>query len=149
MTLIRSSSAWDQVQISEFLSECIIPIRLACNDSHGVPLVCSLWFLYDEDALWCATQKSASIVTLLAAAPKCGFEVAPQEMPYRGVRGQGVASISEEGADEVLSRLIDRYLSARDSAFAVWLQSRSEHEVAIKIMPDYFSAWDFSQRMPR
>jgi nitroimidazol reductase NimA-like FMN-containing flavoprotein (pyridoxamine 5'-phosphate oxidase superfamily) len=147
VTLIRSGSAWDQAQINHFLSECVIPIRLACNDSHGEPLVCSLWFLYDEGALWCATQKSASVVKLLAAAPKCGFEVAPQDMPYRGVRGQGVASVSAEAGSAVLLRLIDRYLGKRDSSFARWLQSRADNEVAIKIIPAYFSSWDFSQRM--
>jgi nitroimidazol reductase NimA-like FMN-containing flavoprotein (pyridoxamine 5'-phosphate oxidase superfamily) len=147
MTQIRSGSAWQLPQISRFLNESVIPIRLACNDSRTVPLVCSLWFLYDEGALWCATQKSASVAALLEASPECGFEVAPQEMPYRGVRGQGVASMSTDAGAEVLLRLIDRYLGERDSSFARWLQSRADNEVAIRIKPAYFSAWDFSQRM--
>ena len=147
MPLIRAGSGWDQAQINQFLRECVIPIRLACTDSHGVPLICSLWFLYDEGALWCATQKTASVVALLEAAPKCGFEVAPQEMPYRGVRGQGIASVSSEDGSAVLLRLIDRYLCERESEFACWLQSRAGNEVAIKISPTYFSSWDFSRRM--
>ena len=147
MAIIRSGSAWDQEQTDSFLESCVIPIRLACNDSRGVPLVCSLWFLYAEGEFWCATQKSASVVKLLEASPECGFEVAPQEMPYRGVRGQAVASIRPAEGAKVLLQLIDRYLGERDSGFARWLQRRADNEVAIRVTPHYLSSWDFSQRM--
>jgi len=85
----------------------------------------------------------------LEASPECGFEIALQEMPYKGVRGQGIASISSEYGVETLLRLIDRYLGERDSSFSRWLQSRAENEVAITITPQYMSSWDFSQRMRR
>lgn len=147
MTSIRKGSAWDKAQTENFLHDCVIPVRIACNDSRGIPLVCSLWFLYEADTLFCATQKSASVVKLLTASPECGFEVAPQEMPYRGVRGQGTASISSVEGAATLQRLMDRYLGERDSGFARWLQSRADNEVAIRITPHYLSSWDFSKRM--
>lgn len=147
MSRIASSSVWDEPQIRRFLAECVIPIRLACLDSKGSPLICSLWFLYDDNALWCATQQSASLARILQAAPQCGFEVAPEAMPYRGVRGQGLASLSAEQGSAVLLRLIDRYLGDRESDFARWLLARAADEVAIKITPAYFTSWDFSRRM--
>ena len=68
-------------------------------------------------------------------------------MPYRGVRGQGRAELSRADGPAVLLRLIDRYLHSRDSTFARWLISRQQDEVAVRIEPDWLTAWDFSGRM--
>jgi len=147
MVTIRSRSAWDKAQISDFLQSCVIPVRLACNDSSGTPLICSLWYLYADGVLWCATQQSASIAALLEAQPGCGFEVAPQEMPYRGVRGQGVCKIIPDAGADILVRLMGRYDINPDSDFANWMLSRADTEVAIRIDPDWMTAWDFTGRM--
>jgi nitroimidazol reductase NimA-like FMN-containing flavoprotein (pyridoxamine 5'-phosphate oxidase superfamily) len=147
MSRVRSSSAWDMQQIDEFLRAVVIPIRLACSDKKGVPLICSLWYLFADDALWCATQQSASVVALLERAPRCAFEVAPESMPYRGVRGQGRVTVLPDEGPAILQQLIDRYLGARDTQFAAWLLGRSANEVAIKIEPDWLTSWDFGSRM--
>ena len=147
MSIVRSSSAWEQQQIDEFLRSALIPIRLACSDKEGVPLICSLWYLYADDALWCATQQSASVVALLERAPRCAFEVAPESMPYRGVRGQGSVTLLPNEGPAILQQLIDRYLDAGDTQFAAWLMGRSATEVAIKIEPDWLTSWDFGSRM--
>jgi len=147
MPTIRSSSAWDAEQINHFLADTVIPIRLACIDRDGEPLICSLWYLYADGALWCATQQSASVIALLEANPRCGFEVAPETMPYRGVRGQGRVSLSAADGPATLLRLIERYLGTRDSGFAKWLIERSSTEVAIRIEIAWLTSWDFSQRM--
>jgi nitroimidazol reductase NimA-like FMN-containing flavoprotein (pyridoxamine 5'-phosphate oxidase superfamily) len=145
--LIRSTSAWSAAEIGEFLGSAEIPVRLACLASGGTPLICSLWFLYDDDAIWCATPNSARLAALLAEDPRCAFEIAGDLMPYRGVRGQGRARLSRADGPAVLLRLIDRYLHSRDSAFARWLISRQQDEVAVRIKPDWLTAWDFSARM--
>jgi nitroimidazol reductase NimA-like FMN-containing flavoprotein (pyridoxamine 5'-phosphate oxidase superfamily) len=147
MSLVRKSSAWDQPAIAAFLRATVIPIRLACSDAEGVPLICSLWYLYDDEALWCATQQSAAIVRRLENQQQCGFEIAPEAMPYRGVRGQGKVTLFSDKGEAVLQRLIDRYLDKRDSDFASWLIKRADTEVAIKIQPDWLTSWDFSRRM--
>lgn len=147
MGLIRSNSAWDKAQIEVFLSECLIPVRLAVLNSRGVPLICSLWYLYEDGIVWCATQSSASVVKLLGQAPDCGFEIAPDSMPYRGVRGQGRATLDAAAGADVLARLIDRYLGTRESGFARWLMARSDKEVAIRLEPEWVTSWDFSERM--
>lgn len=147
MRMIRSTSAWDDHQIDRFLADTVIPIRLACIDRDGEPLICSLWYLYSEGALWCATQQSANLVAFLEAEPRCGFEVAPEAMPYRGVRGQGRVSLSAAQGPDILLRLIDRYLGNRKSSFASWLIARSATEVAIRLEADWMTSWDFSKRM--
>ena len=145
--LIRSTSVWSAAEIRRFLASAEIPVRLACLASGGAPLLCSLWFLYDEDAIWCATPRSARLATLLAQDPRCAFEIAGDLMPYRGVRGQGTARLSRADGPAVLLRLIDRYLHTRESTFARWLISRQQDEVAVRIEPEWLTAWDFSARM--
>ena len=145
--VIRSNSAWSAQQIASFLEAQRIPIRLACLASSGNPIVCSLWYLHDDGALWCATQKTAKVAAYLARHPVCGFEVAPEAMPYKGVRGQGKATLLPERGLDILQRLIDRYVGNRESDFARWLIKRGSREVAIRIDPIWLTAWDFAPRM--
>lgn len=146
---IRPTSSWTAAQISDFLLRTEIPVRLSCLSGNGAPLICSLWYLYDDDALWCATQRNARLVEFLNADPRCAFEVAGDAMPYRGVRGQGRVTLSEHEGPDVLLRLIDRYLHGTDSDFARWLIGRKQDEVAIRIDPAWFTSWDFSRRMTK
>ena len=144
---IRDTSAWSADDIECFLLESTIPIRLSCLSASGAPLICSLWYLYDDGALWCATQKTALIVSCLEKDSRCGFEISPDAPPYHGVRGQSRASLHDDVGADVLRRLIDRYLGSRESRFAQWLIRREEDEVAIRIEPAWITAWDYSRRM--
>lgn len=145
--MIRSNSAWPLEKIESFLCTQQIPIRLACLNKKDNPIVISLWYLYRDEALWCATQKSAKVVSYLNRNPVCGFEIAPESPPYQGVRGQGVATISTEPALSVLTGLIDRYPVDEDSGLAKWLIERADKEVAICIKPTWMTSWDYSSRM--
>ncbi len=145
--LIRSSSTWSGPTIRQYLRSTEIPVRLACLSSTGAPLLVSLWFYCDDEAIWCATPQSAAVVRWLENDPRCAFEIAGDQMPYCGVRGQGSARLSREEGPRVLQRLIDRYLHSRDSGFARWLLARQDDEMAIRIEPAWLTSWDFSARM--
>lgn len=137
---------WDFPEVSTFLQQAVIPIRVASSGSRG-PIVQSLWFDYDEDALWCATQASSVLVKRLTANNEIGFEVSGDDAPYRGVRGTGVASIHPELAGEVLHRLIKKYQGDAETDLSQWLLSRLDKEVAVKITALTLATWDFSGRM--
>lgn len=137
---------WDFPAISTFLAQAVIPIRVASSGSRG-PIVQSLWFDYDEGALWCATQASSLLVKRLTANNEIGFEVSGDDAPYRGVRGTGVASIHPELAGEVLHRLIKKYQGDAETDLSQWLLSRLDKEVAVKITALTLATWDFSGRM--
>jgi hypothetical protein len=141
------STIWNKAEIAGFLAESCIPLRLAVTDSTGGPRVISLWFLPDADALWCATQATAQVVRFLGAEPRCGFEVAGDAPPYRGVRGTGIASLHPERGEDVLRRLLERYRIAPESPLATGLLAKADREVAIRIAPSRISSWDFSVRM--
>ena len=143
---LEVTGPWDFPQISTFLAQAVIPIRVASSGSRG-PIVQSLWFDYDQDALWCATQASSLLVKRLTANNEIGFEVSGDDAPYRGVRGTGVASIHPELAGEVLHRLIKKYQGDAETDLSQWLLSRLDKEVAIKITAMTLATWDFSGRM--
>ena len=124
-----------------------MPLRLAVNDATGCPLVLSLWFLYDDGAIWCATNARGRFIGHLKREGRCGFEMAGDTPPYRGVRGRGRASLHPDKGGEILERLLSRYGIASDSRLATMLLSRIDEEVAIRILPERFSSWDFSRRM--
>ncbi len=140
------SGPWDTDEIRGFLEETAIPIRLATQGSQG-PLVQSVWFRFDGDAIWCCTQADSVLARRLRRDPRCGFEVAADTPPYRGVRGRAVAEFHTDRSEEVLNDLIDRYLDDDNPQLAEWLQSRVDDEVAIRLGQLRLSTWDYSPRM--
>lgn len=131
----------------QFLHESRIPLRLSAIDRDGFPVICSLWFLYRDNSLYCASHRSAKIVRLLQENPHCGFEVAVNDIPYRGVRGKAVATLSSDADGTLLSSLIERYLGDSNRGLSSWLLSRKTDEIAICLRPETLSSWDFSERM--
>ena len=138
---------WSGTEIATFLDSQLIPIRLAVHDSTGSPWVMSLWFLHENGRFWCATNHHAKLVTYLQAHPRCGFEVAGDMPPYRGIRGKGVATLVAERGGEVLMRLLQRYGIHLASTLAKSLLAKIDQEVAISINPSTISSWDFTSRM--
>ena len=93
------------------------------------------------------THNRSHIARLLMNDHKTGFEIAPNEPPYHGVRGQGDATIEPLGSTKTLEQLLDRYLGNANSSLATWLLSRSEEEVLITIAPTRLYTWDYRERM--
>lgn len=134
-------------EMGQFLTESKIPLRLATNTVSSWPVVVSLWFVPLGGSLWCATQDSAVITGHLKHDSRCGFEVAPDQPPYRGVRGRATATLHPSRGEEILLILLDRYLGGTDSPLARRLLSKSGSEVAIEIVPTSVHSWDFRERM--
>lgn len=140
------SGPWGPAQVRSYLRDVVVPIRIA-SQGRSFPLVQSVWFTTDENRLWCCTQTDSLLARRLRNESTCGFEVAADTPPYRGVRGHGVAEFHPESAPEVLAELIERYLGDDDSSLARWLRSRVDDEVAIAIGDLHLSSWDYTERM--
>jgi len=147
MPTVRSGP-WSPDAIAEYLAGATIPIRLASSGKH-FPLVQSLWFLYDQDSLWCCTQADSVLAKRLHRDDHVGFEISADAPPYRGVRGKGRAQIEPDAAAHILPRLVERYLGAEPTEFSAWLLSRIDNEIAIRITDLSVSSWDYSTRMPK
>lgn len=143
----RHKGPWSPQEAEAFLLDFREPLRVACHGPSGHPVLASLWFLPRGGQLWCATQRSADVASHLARDGRCAFEASVAHPPYRGVRGQGVATCHEEGGEEILRAVIDRYLGDATSDLARTLLRRADREVAICIEPERIVTWDYSDRM--
>ena len=140
--------------ILECLTNSKIPIRLACMSISDWPIVVSLWYTYLNEKVYCATQNTAKVVKYLKKNPKCGFEIAGDSFPYRGVRGYGKASIVENKGEEILRMLIQKYLIGKETTISslklyklLLSKEHLQNEVAIQIIPSAMFKWDYKKRM--
>jgi len=144
---MEPTGAWDRERTETFLESETIPIRLSCHTQADVLWMLSLWYLYRDDALWCATSASADVVDYLTGDDRVAFEISTNDPPYKGVRGNGTASIEADPDKTVLKELLERYLGGTDSPLAERLLSPERDEVRIRIDPAKMYTWDFSERM--
>ena len=144
---MEPTGAWDRERTETFLESETIPIRLSCHTQADVLWMLSLWYLYRDDALWCATSASADVVDYLTGDDRVAFEISTNDPPYKGVRGNGTASIEADPDKTLLKELLERYLGGTDSPLAERLLSPERDEVRIRIDPAKMYTWDFSERM--
>lgn len=144
---VSIAGPWVRREIDTYLSNTRVPLRLGCVGRDGFPRVVSVWYMYAEGSFLCAVHRDSQLVNLLRHSPRVGFEIAPNEPPYYGVRGQGIAELSGEGGAETLKQLIDHYLGLSNAPLAEWLMSRGEDELLVKISVQRFYSWDYRKRM--
>jgi len=141
------TGAWSLDGVASFLRETTVPVRLSCHTPADRLWMLSLWYEYRDGRLWCATAADADIVEYLRADDEIAFEVSTNDPPYRGVRGNGVARVDEEGGKELLTALLERYLGGTDSSLADRLLDEDRKEVRIAIEPRRAFSWDYAARM--
>jgi nitroimidazol reductase NimA-like FMN-containing flavoprotein (pyridoxamine 5'-phosphate oxidase superfamily) len=134
-------------ETERYLKEVQIPLRLSCVTESGWPMVLSLWYVYMDGKIYCATVETAKVVEYLRKEPRCAFEVATDEPPYCGIRGQARATIIKPRGAEILKILLERYLGGTDSSLAKKLLKESRSEVAIELQTINYAIWDFTERM--
>lgn len=134
-------------QTIRYLEQVTIPVRLSCVTESGWPVVLSLWFLYHDGALYCATQQHAKVVGYLQQEPRCGYEIAADDPPYCGLRGQAAAVLEPENGADILDRLLLRYQGSLETPLARKLRQRADTEVAIRLDPINCFTWNFTNRM--
>ena len=144
---MRVKGPWPPQAIERFLAETVIPMRLAGATPSGDPLVLSLWFLPLDGTLWCACNRNAYMARMLRTNPKCAFEIAGDQPPYRGIRGKGNASLHDDMGPDILARLMARYGIGATSRLGRFLTQRPEDETAICIVPRSLMSWDYTERM--
>ncbi|MDS0283533.1 pyridoxamine 5'-phosphate oxidase family protein [Haloarcula onubensis] len=145
--MVTVTGAWSRAGVVAFLEEQTVPIRLGCRRPRGDPWMLSLWYRYRDGAFECATAADADVVSYLEHDDTVSFEVSTNDPPYRGVRGNGTATVAPDEEKTVLRALLERYLGGTDGDLAQRLLAPSREEVRIRIAPDRLHSWDYSDRM--
>jgi len=138
----------------EKLLESKLNIQLATLDEQGYPNIQPVWFYYDKptDKIFTGTQRTTKKVQNIRRNPdKIYFSMDDETFPYKGVKGRGEASISEDTQKNlvVIEKINKKYLGTLDHPLAKMLMenTRNGTELVIEIKPKFFSAWDFSKGM--
>lgn len=131
----------------ELAPDTKIPIRIGFIKSNGYPSIISLWYIDIDGKIYCATQKTAKIIQYLETNPSCGFEIASDQPPYKGSRGEGIVKIIPSKGPEILNLLIKKYLGEKESTLSKFLKGHSQNEIAIEITPTKIFHYDYSKRM--
>jgi hypothetical protein len=143
---MKLTGPWNRSAVDDFLTTTV-PVRLSCRTPADQLWMLSLWYLWEDEALWCATGADADVVRYLDHRDEVAFEVSTNDPPYRGVRGRGHATVDADADKRLLRRLLDRYLGGTDSALARRLLDPDRDEVRIRIDPVRLHSWDYSDRM--
>lgn len=138
-------------EVTKFLGEKL-NMQLATVDPEGYPVVHPVWFYYDSNTgkLYTGTQKSSRKARNVRSNPdKVYFSIDDENFPYKGVKGRGVAAISEDAQKNVsiVEKMNLKYLGTLDHPLAKMLSenAKSGTEIVIEITPKFFSAWDFAK----
>jgi len=138
-------------EVERFL-QSKLNMQLATLDEEGHPNIHPVWFYYDNASkvLFTGTQKGTKKVQNIRKDPdKIYFSIDDENYPYKGVKGRGVASISDgkEKNLPIIEKINLKYLGTLDHPLAKMLMenTRNGTEVVIEIAPKYFSAWDFAK----
>ena len=125
-------------------------MHIGTIDEKGNPNVHPTWYYFDESSnIHVATPKHSKKVNSLRRIPSIYYCVDDPNPPYKGVRGIGNATISENINNNVTiaEKIILKYLGSLEGQMAKKLMElvRKGDEISIEITPDYFSTWDYSK----
>jgi nitroimidazol reductase NimA-like FMN-containing flavoprotein (pyridoxamine 5'-phosphate oxidase superfamily) len=146
---MRLTGAPGRDWVDAFLENHAIPVRVAMRTPPGGLWMLSLWYGYEpaDGTLHLATSADARVVEYLVADSEVAFEVSTNHPPYRGVRGQGDASLEPDDDKALLETLVDDYLGDRDGDLANWLLRDERDEIHVTVDVTRAYAWDYSERM--
>lgn len=141
------TGTWTDGELEAFLHESKIPMRIATHRPDGSLWTVALWYRYRKRCFQCATSADADIIRFLKSDPEVALDVSTNDPPYRGVRGNGTASLSPDRNKTTLIELIERYLGDTESALAKRLLADDRDEIQIEIRPRQLFSWDYTERM--
>ncbi len=137
-------------EVERFL-ESKLNLQIATIDKQGDPNIQPVWFYYDKDEgkLLITTSKLAKKTQNLRNRPTIYFSIDDEKLPYRGVKGKGIATITEDPNRIVpqADRISMKYLGTLDHPVAKMITDNSKkgEVVLVEISPKFFSTWDYGK----
>jgi PPOX class probable F420-dependent enzyme len=136
---------------AERFLESKLNLQIASIDEKGEPNIQPVWFFYDKDQgkLLITTSKLAKKTQNLRNRPIIYFSIDDENLPYKGVKGKGKATIIEDPNRIVpqADKISMKYLGTLDHPAAKEMADRSKkgEGVLVEISPKFFSTWDFGK----
>lgn len=121
-------------------------MRLGLIDGRdGSPIVHPVWFYYENEMLFVATDTEGQKARSLRKNPSVYFVVDIVQGPPRGVRGKGIARISDDHAyaTEVTKKCVAKYLGTTESDTAKRVIEMGKESSVVEIIPKYIATWKF------
>lgn len=127
-------------------------LQLATIDETGYPNIQPVWFDYDKDKnrFYVLTSSKSKKTLNIRSNTKVYFSVDDCNLPYKGVKGRGTATIFENQImvmQQIAKKIGLKYYGTIDHPGAKTLIDRSKESdaVLIEISPKFFSTWDFGK----
>jgi PPOX class probable F420-dependent enzyme len=139
-----------EAEVDGFL-QSKLNVQLATVDETGDPNIQPTWFYYDSGGkkLYVMTRKATRKIRNIRNRPGVYFSIDDENFPYRGVKGKGTATISEDPRKvvPVVEKISLKYLGTLDHPIAKMNieAARNGDEVLLEISPKFFSTWDFGK----
>jgi nitroimidazol reductase NimA-like FMN-containing flavoprotein (pyridoxamine 5'-phosphate oxidase superfamily) len=142
-------------EVERFL-ESKLNLQIATIDEKGEPNIQPVWFYYDKDQvkLLITTSKLAKKTQNLRRKPTIYFSIDDENydenLPPKGVKGKGVATIVEEDPNRIVpqaDRISMKYLGTLDHPVAKMITdgTMKGEVVLVEISPKFFSTWDYGK----
>src|SRR5919199_3098629 len=134
-----------ETEVNEFL-ERKLNMQIATIDEEGNPMIQPVWFLYDKKSgkIYTATSKMSKKIQNIHRNPdKIYFSIDDENYPYKGVKGRGIATISQDIQNNlpIVEKINMKYLGTLEHPVAnmIMENTRNGIEVVIEITPKFFS----------
>jgi general stress protein 26 len=126
-------------------------LQIATIDEKDEPNIQPVWFYYDKDAgkLLLTTSKLAKKTRNLRRKSTIYFSIDDENLPYKGVKGKGIATIIDDPNRIVPSadKISMKYLGTLDHPVAKMITDGAKRGevILVEISPKFFSTWDYGK----
>jgi nitroimidazol reductase NimA-like FMN-containing flavoprotein (pyridoxamine 5'-phosphate oxidase superfamily) len=158
MKVITGSSevpGMNREEVERFL-ESKLNLQIATIDEKDEPNIHPVWFYYDKDQgkLLITTSKLAKKAQNLRRKPTIYFSIDhenyDENIPPRGVKGKGTATIVEGDPDRIVpqaDKISMKYFGTLDHPVAKMITDGATKGeiVLVEINPRFFSTWDYGK----
>jgi Pyridoxamine 5'-phosphate oxidase len=115
--------------------------------ADGSALTSPVWFRADSDAVEIVIAEGDAKLARLRADPRCvfmAFETAP---PFRGLRIEGIATLSDEGLREARLEIASRYLGEAEGRR--YVEQRTKPGLVVRLPLADARSWDLRSTLPK
>ena len=146
ISAIAGTPSMSEEEVNSFL-ENKLNLQIGTIDDDGDPNIQPVWFNYDKyrEKFLIITPKATKKIKNLRIRPNVYFSIDDENLPYKGVKGKGIATVLDDPVRTVpeAKKIYMKYLGTLDHPIPrMILESvQKGNHVIIEINPKFFSTW--------